>query len=98
MRSLVGFRHFAAVALILVAGWAWVWVFDRPAHAETVGYRIEVRSCRGADCKLLPVSKRRWAGQFACQGRASMIERFGDAPRGRTLSARCVAVDGMVGA
>jgi hypothetical protein len=67
-------------------------------HAETVAYRIEVRACRGASCELLPVSKRRWLGQFACQGRASEIERFGDAPRGRTLSARCVALDGMAGA
>lgn len=29
-------------------------------HAETTGYRIEVRACRGAACELLPVSKRRW--------------------------------------
>jgi len=98
MGDLVGFRHIAGILLVLVAGWAWVWVFDRPAHAETVAYRIEVRACRGAACELLPVSKRRWVGRFACEGHASTIERFGDAPRGRTLSARCVAVDGMTGA
>ncbi|MDP4005077.1 hypothetical protein [Methylobacterium sp. NEAU K] len=98
MGGLVGIRHVAGILLVLVAGWAWVWVFDRPAHAETVGYRIEVRACRGADCRLLPVSKRRWVGQFACQGHAGLIERFGDAPRGRTLSARCVAVVGLAGA
>ncbi|MBA9063120.1 hypothetical protein GGQ91_002508 [Methylobacterium fujisawaense] len=67
-------------------------------HAETVGFRIEVRACRGADCRLLPVSGRRWLGRFACEGHASTIEQFGEAPRGRTLSARCVAVDGMAGA
>lgn len=67
-------------------------------HAETVGYRIEVRACRGSACRLLPVSGRRWIGRFACEGHASTIEQFGEAPRGRTLSARCVAVDGMVGA
>ncbi len=67
-------------------------------HAETVGYRIEVRACRGADCRLLPVSGRRWLGRFACEGHASTIAQFGEAPRGRTLSARCVAVDGMAGA
>ena len=98
MRGIVGLRHAAGILLVLVAGWGWVWVFDRPAQAATVGYRIEVRACRGSDCRLLPVSGRRWIGRFACEGHASTIEQFGEAPRGRTQSARCVAVEGMAGA
>ena len=99
MRDLVGFRHVAGLVLILVAGWAWVWVFNRPAQAaEAYGWRIEVRACRGDDCRLLPVSRREWGGRFACEGRADLIVRFGEAPRGRTLRARCVSVDGMLGA
>ncbi|TXN38985.1 hypothetical protein FV232_00910 [Methylobacterium sp. WL30] len=33
MRDVLGFRHTAGVALILAAGWGWVWAFT-PAHAD----------------------------------------------------------------
>lgn len=37
MREMIGFHHVAGILLVLVADWAWVWVFDRPAQAATVG-------------------------------------------------------------
>lgn len=105
MRDVLGLRHVAGVALVLVAGWGWVWAFT-PARADTIAYRIEVRACRADGCRLLPVSARRWAGRYACQGHAETIERFADTlppvrglPRGAwTIRARCAAVDGMAGA
>lgn len=105
MRDVLGLRHAAGVALILVAGWGWVWAFT-PAHADTIAYRIEVRACRADGRRLLPVSARRWGGLYACQGHADLIERNADAllpvrglPKGAwTIRARCAAVDGMVGA
>ena len=43
MREIVGFRHAAGIFLVLVAGWAWVWVFDRPAQAASCGGGPEIR-------------------------------------------------------
>lgn len=53
----------------------------RPAKADdlaVIGYRIEVRACQADACRLLPVSARRWDGEYACQSRAALIERFAD--------------------
>lgn len=54
MNGLVGVRHVAGILLVLVAGWAWVWVFDRPAHAETRGFLAGALACppgvEGPDC------------------------------------------------
>ena len=76
---------------ILIAG-------VRAGYAEPYGWRIEVRACRGADCRLLPLSRRRWPAQFACDTRAGLITQLGPAPRGRRLHVRCVSVAGMRGA
>ena len=97
MRGILGPRHAAGLVLILIAGWVWVWAFT-PARAEPYGWRIEVRACRGTDCRLLPISRRRWPAQFACDTRAGLIAQLGPAPRGRTLQARCVSVAGTRGA
>ena len=45
MRGLVDFRRVAGVALILAAGWAWVWMFDRPAHAASSGFLAGTLAC-----------------------------------------------------
>lgn len=45
MRGIVGFRHVAGILLVLVAGWAWVWVFDRPALAASSGFLAGALAC-----------------------------------------------------
>lgn len=47
MRGIVGARHLAGILLVLVAGWAWVWVFDRPAQAASFGGGPENRHDTG---------------------------------------------------
>ena len=65
------------------------------------GYRIEVQACRPENCRSLPASAQRWAGRYACQARAELIERFADLsmlkqvgvkPGSWTVRARCVPV------
>lgn len=83
--------EYSLAAAILLGGMA-------PGRADPLAWRIEVRACRGAACRTLPGSARRWDGRFACQDRAALIELFGPAPRGRTLRASCLPIDGMPGA
>jgi hypothetical protein len=53
-RSILGVRQLAGIFLILMLGWAWVWVFDQPAHAESPGYMAGALACppgvEGPDC------------------------------------------------
>jgi len=105
MPPIFGAWRLVALLLVVPAAWVYVWTLS-PAQAETVAYRIEVRACRGADCRALPVSGRRWIGRFACEGHAATIERFADTlppvpglPKGTwVIRARCEAVEGMRGA
>lgn len=54
MRGIVGARHLAGILLVIVAGWAWVWVFDRPAQAASSGFLAGALACpagvEGPDC------------------------------------------------
>lgn len=47
MREIIGFHLVARILLVLVAGWAWVWVFDRPAQAASYGGGPEIRHDTG---------------------------------------------------
>ncbi|MHB2208332.1 hypothetical protein [Methylobacterium sp. CM6257] len=53
-RSIFGVRQTAGIILILMLGWAWFWIFDQPAHAETPGYMAGALACppgvEGPDC------------------------------------------------
>ena len=48
-----------------------------PARAEdgpdVDGYRITLEACQPAGCRTLKVPPSRWAGEYACQGRAKAI-------------------------
>ncbi|KQO94640.1 hypothetical protein [Methylobacterium sp. Leaf91] len=85
-----------AIAAIVGAIVLWVHLFiPKPAHAETIGYRIEAEACRGAVCRPLTASSRIWGGLYACQGRAANIARFGLPGDPREIRARCTAIAGM---
>jgi len=94
------------MAVVIGAIVLWVHLFAGQARADTIGFRIEVRACLADACHLLPVSSRRWAGAYACQTRAALMEQFADTlppPRGlppgvRTVRVRCVPVVGLAGA
>lgn len=77
----------------------------RPAKANdlaVIWYRIEVRACQAEACRHLPVSARRWDGEYACQSRAALIERFAeeaglptDLPPGTwSIRTRCAPIVG----
>ncbi|MGH1572437.1 hypothetical protein ACRAWG_19305 [Methylobacterium sp. P31] len=54
IRSIFGARQIAGIFLILMLGWAWIWIFDHPAYAETPGYMAGALACppgvEGSDC------------------------------------------------
>jgi len=96
----------ALMSVVIGAIVLWAHLLVGQAHADTIGFRIEVRACRADACQLLPMSSRRWAGAYACQSRAALMERFADAlpalrglpPGARTVRVRCVPVVGLAGA
>lgn len=90
------------VVLPIIVGWAW-WITP-PAQAATLGYRLEVEACRGAECRPLSMRAEPLLGQFGCQDRADTLRTLTDAPIlaraglkgvGWVLRARCVVVEGM---
>ena len=74
-----------------------------PSRAVVTGWCLEAKACRGAVFRPLPTSDRLRI-KYVCETRARVIDDAGTAidpklvglPAGRwTITARCVAVEGM---
>jgi hypothetical protein len=95
------------ITLVVLAGELLVHSIQH-VHAATIGYRIKVEVCGGKVCRPVRTPANLWGGEYACQGRAKLIQdeavAFLNAQRltgprpSLKLGAKCVAVEGQKGA
>lgn len=73
-------------------------------HAETIGWRIEARACRGTVCRTLPASARSIGVKYVCTTHAAALARAAELVGARELrlpagpwrvTVECVAIEGM---